>query len=105
MANAPIPTTTDAAAEEFLCLSVAHGKELVTAVMTQAKAEGLLEGPEAQLSLGISRRLLEKAKRRTGLATDREVLEYALGNLALDDDFAEVFLRLGGVDPDLTLGY
>jgi hypothetical protein len=50
--------------------------------------------------------LLHNARQRTGITSDSELIEFALANVALADDFAETYRRLEGtVDPDLKLGY
>jgi hypothetical protein len=66
----------------------------------------MLDGKTARISGRISPALIARAKARTGIASDSELIEFALASLALDDDFTAVFERLdGSVDPDLPLGY
>ncbi len=50
--------------------------------------------------------LIERAKQRTGINTDTDLIEFALANLALDDEFSETFKKVRGtVDPNLKLGF
>jgi hypothetical protein len=54
----------------------------------------------------VSRALIEQAKRRTGIESDTDLIEFALANLALEDNFAEAFKAARGkIDPDLKLGF
>lgn len=50
--------------------------------------------------------LIKRAKARTGIETDTDLIEFALANLALEDKFAESFKAVRGeVDSDLKLGF
>ena len=50
--------------------------------------------------------MIRQAKKRTGIETDNDLIEFALANVALEDEFAEVFKQSRGkVDPDLELGF
>ena len=54
----------------------------------------------------MSPALIEQAKRRTGIESDTDLIEFALANIALEDDFAEAFkASRGKVDPDLKLDF
>ena len=76
------------------------------AVMAAAKRCGLLEQKTSRIGGRISPSLLAQAKQRTGIKTDTDLVEFALANLALADDFATVFARSRGeIDPDLKLGF
>ncbi len=76
------------------------------AVMGAAERSGLLTEKSTRISSRISPALLERAKRRTGIDADTDLIAFALASLALDDDFAAVFEAVGGtVDPDLKLGF
>ncbi|MCC8936762.1 hypothetical protein H8A97_26690 [Bradyrhizobium sp. Arg62] len=47
-----------------------------------------------------------RAKQQTGIATDTDLIEFALASLALDDKFSETFRKtMGSVDPDLKLDF
>ena len=49
---------------------------------------------------------LEKAKAKTGIDSDTDLIEFALANVALEDNFAATFKAVKGkVDPDLKLGF
>lgn len=74
--------------------------------MEAAEKSGLLGEKSARIGGRISPILLEQAKRQTGLEKDSDLIEFALANLALEDNFAKVFRDVGGtVDPSLKLGF
>ena len=74
------------------------------AVMKAAAESGLLGDKSARIS-GRSA-LMEQAKRRTGIETDTELIEFALASVALDDSFGKAFRKTRAtVDPKLKLGY
>jgi hypothetical protein len=76
------------------------------AVMEAAERSGLLKEKTARISGRVSPALIEQAKRRTGIESDTELIEFALANIALEDNFPEAFEAAHGkVDPDLKLGY
>jgi hypothetical protein len=74
-------------------------------IMSEARNAGLVGGPKDTVIRGrVSKALVKAARKRAGVSTDTELLEVALSNLALADDFGEKFLtRRGTVDPDLDL--
>lgn len=74
-------------------------------IMGEARNAGLVGGPKDAIIRGrVSKALVKAAKKRAGVSSDTELLEVALSNLALADDFGEKFLkRKGTVDPDLDL--
>ena len=73
-------------------------------VLDTARSAGLLAGESGRIGARIRRGLLEAAKQRSGLSSDTELLEYALAQVALEDDFASALLSLkGSVPPDLDL--
>lgn len=79
--------------------------ERVEAVMRGAANEGLTLAKDGRITGRISSELIATAKARTGLQSDTELLEFALANVALKDDFAQVFRDVKGtVDPDIDLG-
>ncbi|HLY05421.1 MAG TPA: hypothetical protein VKR31_06710 [Rhizomicrobium sp.] len=54
----------------------------------------------------MSSALLRQAKRRTGIDTDTELIEFALASVAREDRFAGAFRKSRGtVDPELKLGF
>ena len=74
-------------------------------IMSEAKSAGLVGGPKDAVIRGrVSTALVKAARKRAGVSTDTELIELALSNLALADDFGEKFLkRKGTIDPDLDL--
>jgi len=74
-------------------------------IRSEAKSAGLIGGPKDAVIRGrVSTALVKAAKKRAGVSTDTELLEVALSNLALSDDFGDKFLkRKGTVDPDLDI--
>jgi hypothetical protein len=74
-------------------------------IMSEAKNAGLIGGPKDAVIRGrVSTALVKAARKRAGVSTDTELIELALSNLALTDDFGEKFLkRKGTIDPDLDL--
>lgn len=76
------------------------------AVMRAAERQGLLKDKSSRIAGRVSPTLVAKAKKHTGIKSDSDLIAYALAQLALEDDFIEVFRRSrGSVDPDLKLGY
>ena len=76
------------------------------AVMEAAAHSGLLGEKSKRIGGRISPALLEQAKKHTGILTDTDLIEFALANVALDDDFGSTFRETRGtVDPDLELGF
>ena len=70
-----------------------------------AREKGLLGGPKTVTVRGrMDAALVEAAKRRTGIASDTELLEAALATLAVADDYGEwLIAQKGTVDPALDL--
>lgn len=82
------------------------GKARFDAVMQAAEKSGLLSKKSGRIGGWVSRELIEQAKRKTGIETDTEVIEFALATVALEDNFAAVFKESrGSVDPELKLGF
>ena len=78
----------------------------VEKVMTAAGLAGLRGKKTQRISGRVSPELVRKAKKHTGLQSDTDLVEFALANLALDDNFARTFRKVGStVDPDLDLGF
>ena len=76
------------------------------AVMRAAEQSGLLGGKSGRIGGRVSPALVEQAKRRTGIETDTDLIEFALATIALEDRFAAVFKEARGkVDPELRLGF
>ena len=69
-----------------------------------ASESGLTSGKGGRISGRVSPELIERAKTRTGLRSDTELVAYALANIAVEDDFARAFRELRGTVPaDLDL--
>jgi hypothetical protein len=84
----------------------AGGNARVEAVMAAAERSGLLSGKSGRIGGRVSPALVAQAKRQTGIATDTDLIEFALATVALEDNFAEAFKESRGkVDPELKLGY
>ncbi len=81
-----------------------HGVE--TEIMSRAEASGLLKNKGSRITGRISKELVDQAKRRTGIMKDTQLIEFALANLALEDNFAETFQSVkGAIDPSIKLGF
>jgi hypothetical protein len=75
-------------------------------VLEAAERSGLLKEKTTRISGRVSPALIAEATRRTGIASDTELIEFALANLALEDNFPQAFEAAHGkVDPDIKLGY
>lgn len=84
----------------------ATGTVRFVAVMSAAEHSGLLGEKSTRIAGRISPELIERAKQQTGIATDTDLIEFALASVALDDGFGEAFRKtMGSVDPTLKLGY
>src|SRR6266849_6626791 len=76
------------------------------AIMQAAEQSGLLSEKSGRISGRVSPALVKQAKRRTGIETDTDLIEFALATIALEDNFAETFkASRGKVDPELKLGF
>ena len=76
------------------------------AVMLAAERQGLLNDKSSRISGRVSPALIARAKKRTGIKGDSELIAYARAQLALEDEFADAFKRARGkVDPDLKLDF
>jgi hypothetical protein len=74
--------------------------------MDAAARSGLLKDKNSRIAGRVSAALIEQAKRRTGIESDTDLIEFALASIAREDSFAEAFkASRGKVDPDLKLGF
>lgn len=74
--------------------------------MRAAEDSGFLSEKSGRIAGRVSPALIRQAKRQTGIATDTDLIEFALATVALEDNFAEVFRKSRGkVDRDLKLGF
>ncbi len=81
-------------------------KGVAAEVMKKAKASGLLDEKGSRITGRVSKALIERAKLRTGVKENTRLIELALANLALEDNFAEAFKSVrGAVAPDIKLGF
>lgn len=94
--NTPKATTTSA-------LSIPeHCQFVTTAIMHRVTDMGLITDATKQVGARLPTGLLARAKERTGLTSNTDLLVFALANLAVEDNFAEVFASARGtVDADL----
>ncbi|WP_192247929.1 hypothetical protein [Mesorhizobium caraganae] len=78
----------------------------IEAVLQRAEEFGLRAEKDGRIAGRVSADLIKRAKARTGLTSDTELVEFALANVALEDNFAETFRKTRGtVDPTLKLGF
>lgn len=78
----------------------------VEAVLSAAQRTGLLGEKRGRIGGRVSPALVARAKQRTGIDADSDLIEFALASIALDDGFAEAFRKARGkVEPDLDLGF
>jgi hypothetical protein len=75
--------------------------------LTIAEEQGLLAGERTQIVRGrMPRALVARARQRTGIDSDTELLEVALANIAVADDYADWLLsRRGAVSPEIDLEF
>jgi hypothetical protein len=76
-------------------------------VMVIAEREGLLHGERTQVVRGrMPEALVARAKKRTGIDSDTDLIEVALANIAVADDYADWLLsRRGAVDREAELEF
>jgi hypothetical protein len=76
------------------------------AVIDTARRLGLLEGENSRIGGRIRRDLVAAAKEKSGIASDTELLEYALARVALEDDFGVKLVgRKGRLAKDIDLEF
>ena len=86
-------------------LAISHDTQ-VEAVMAAARRSGLLHEKSSRIGGRVSPALVKRAKARTGIEADTDLIEFALANIALEDKFAAAFKAVRGkVDPDLDLEF
>ena len=76
-------------------------------IMTIAEERGLFRGARTKVMRGrMPEALVNKAKARTGIKSDTELLELALANLAVADDYLDWLLsQRGSVSKDIDLEF
>jgi len=76
-------------------------------VMVIAEEQGLLRGERDQVVRGrMPKALVAQAKKRTGVISDTALIELALANIAVADDYAEwLIARRGTIDREADLEF
>src|SRR6516164_7551706 len=76
-------------------------------VMVIAEQEGLLRGERTLVVRGrMPEALVARAKKRTGINSDTDLIEVALANIAVEDDYADWLLsRRGAVSREADLEF
>ena len=76
-------------------------------VMVIAEQEGLLRGERTEMVRGrMPEALVARAKKRTGITSNTDLIEVALANIAVGDDYADWLLsRRGSVAPEADLEF
>ena len=76
-------------------------------ILAIAEEKGLFRGTRTKVMRGrMPEALVSKAKARTGIKSDTELLELALANLAVADDYLDWLLsRRGTVSKDIDLEF
>ena len=84
-----------------------RGSSRLRQIMAIAEKEGLLQGDRTQVVRGrMPEALVARAKKRTGLDSDTALLELALANIAVEDDYADWLLsRRGTVSREADLEF
>ena|ERR1700739_3899347 len=86
---------------------VAPKGERLKGVLVLAGESGLLRGTRTKVVRGrMPEALVNRAKARTGITSDTDLLEVALANLAVADDYPEWLLaRRGRIAQDVDLEF
>jgi len=76
-------------------------------VMVIAEEQGLLRGERNQVVRGrMPKALVAQAKKRTGIISDTDLIELALANIAVADDYAEwLIARRGTIGREADLEF
>lgn len=76
-------------------------------ILVIAEQEGLLRGDRTQVVRGrMPEALVARAKKRTGIDSDTDLIELALANIAVEDDYADWLLsRRGAVSSKVDLDF
>lgn len=70
-------------------MPVSKPSKHVDAVIEAARRSGLLGEKSGRIGGRVSPAQVERAKELTGIETDTDLIEFALANVALKDDFPE----------------
>ena len=84
-----------------------RGSLKLNEVMVIAEQEGLLRGERTEMVRGrMPEALVARAKRRTGITSNTDLIEVALANIAVGDDYADWLLsHRGSVTPEADLEF
>ena len=84
-----------------------RGSTKLREVMVVAEREGLLRGERTQVIRGrMPEALVARAKKRAGINSDTDLIEVALANIAVEDDYADWLLsRRGTVSREADLEF
>jgi len=76
-------------------------------VLVMAEQEGLLRGSRTKIVRGrMPEALVSAAKKRTGIKSETKLIEVALANIAMSDNYGEWLLSQSGtIDPEIDLEY
>jgi hypothetical protein len=76
-------------------------------VLMVAEERGLFEGKRTRVVRGrMPEALVERAKARTGIESDTDLLQVALASLAVEDDFVDWLLsQKGTISEDIDLEF
>ena len=87
--------------------AISAQRESLQSAVTLAEDKGLLKGRRTLVIRGrMPEKLVAEAKRKTGITSDSKLLEAALANIAVADDYAEwLYSQRGTVDPSLDLEF
>jgi hypothetical protein len=70
-----------------------RGSSRLREILVIAEQEGLLHGERTQVVRGrMPEALVTRAKKRTGISSDTDLIEVALANIAVEDDYADWLL-------------
>ena len=100
------PVRSSARRQTTKSASIPRRDDLRSALLI-AEEKGLLKGRRTLVIRGrMPEELVAEAKRKTGIISDSKLLETALANIAVADDYAEwLFSQRGTVDPALDLEF
>jgi hypothetical protein len=84
-----------------------RGSVKLNEVMVIAEQEGLLRGERTEIVRGrMPEALVARAKKRTGISSNTDLIEVALANIAVGDDYADWLLsRRGSVTTEAELEF
>jgi hypothetical protein len=84
-----------------------RGSSRLRGILVIAEQEGLLRGERTQVVRGrMPEALVTRAKKRTGINSDTDLIEVALANIAVEDDYADWLLsRRGAVSRESELEF